>query len=77
LGIFNPNKTMLKENNEDVRRDGMTNDKSAPTSGSIMVVGGGISGLTTAIEAAEVGYQVFLRIKFHQTSPFILLFLLG
>lgn len=38
----------------------MTNDKSAPASGSMMVVGGGISGLTTAIEAAEVGYEVFL-----------------
>ena len=33
----------------------MTTDNSAPTSGSIMVVGGGISGLTTALEAAEVG----------------------
>ncbi|PIE68259.1 MAG: heterodisulfide reductase subunit A, partial [Deltaproteobacteria bacterium] len=32
----------------------------APVSGSIMVVGGGISGLTTALEAAEVGYEVFL-----------------
>lgn len=29
-------------------------------SGSILVVGGGISGLTAAIEAAEVGYEVFL-----------------
>lgn len=38
----------------------MTIDKSAPASGSIMVVGGGISGLTTALEAAEVGYEVFL-----------------
>jgi len=38
----------------------MTTDKSAPTGGSIMVVGGGISGLTTALEAAEVGYEVFL-----------------
>ncbi|MDI6817329.1 MAG: CoB--CoM heterodisulfide reductase iron-sulfur subunit A family protein [Actinomycetota bacterium] len=28
--------------------------------GSILVVGGGISGLTTAIEAAEVGYDVYL-----------------
>lgn len=26
----------------------------------ILVVGGGISGMTTAIEAAEVGYNVFL-----------------
>jgi len=32
----------------------------AENSGSILVVGGGISGLTTAIEAAEVGYEVFL-----------------
>ena len=38
----------------------MTNDKAAPASGSIMVVGGGIAGLTTAVEAAEVGYEVFL-----------------
>ena len=38
----------------------MTTDKSAPAGGSIMVVGGGISGLTTALEAAEVGYEVLL-----------------
>ncbi len=38
----------------------MTEDKAAPASGSIMVVGGGISGLTSALEAAEVGYEVFL-----------------
>ncbi len=38
----------------------MTEDKAAPVSGSLMVVGGGISGLTTALEAAEVGYEVFL-----------------
>ncbi len=38
----------------------MTVDKAAPASGSILVVGGGISGLTTALEAAEVGYEVFL-----------------
>lgn len=38
----------------------MTNDKAAPASGSMMVVGGGIAGLTTALEAAEVGYEVFL-----------------
>lgn len=38
----------------------MTVDKQAPGSGSIMVVGGGISGLTTALEAAEVGYEVFI-----------------
>ncbi len=38
----------------------MTEEKAAPFSGTIMVVGGGISGLTTALEAAEVGYEVFI-----------------
>ncbi|MEA3415534.1 MAG: CoB--CoM heterodisulfide reductase iron-sulfur subunit A family protein [Thermodesulfobacteriota bacterium] len=38
----------------------MTEGKAAPVSGSILVVGGGISGLTTCLEAAEVGYEVFL-----------------
>lgn len=38
----------------------MTIDNAAPANGSIMVVGGGISGLTTALEAAEVGYEVVL-----------------
>ena len=38
----------------------MTTDKATPASGSILVVGGGISGLTTALEAAETGYEVFL-----------------
>ena len=38
----------------------MTENKAAPSNGSILVVGGGISGLTTALEAAEVGYNVFL-----------------
>jgi quinone-modifying oxidoreductase, subunit QmoA len=38
----------------------MTTDNSAPVSGKLMVVGGGISGLTTALEAAEVGYEVIL-----------------
>ncbi|MFW5989095.1 MAG: FAD-dependent oxidoreductase [Desulfosudaceae bacterium] len=39
----------------------MTTDNSTPASNrSIMVVGGGISGLTTALEAAEVGYEVFI-----------------
>ena len=38
----------------------MAEDKAAPVSKSIMVVGGGISGLTTCLEAAEVGYEVFL-----------------
>ncbi|MBL0715472.1 MAG: CoB--CoM heterodisulfide reductase iron-sulfur subunit A family protein [Desulfosarcina sp.] len=35
-------------------------ENTAPVSGSILVVGGGISGLTTALEVAEVGYEVFL-----------------
>ena len=35
-------------------------DNSKNTGGGILVVGGGISGLTTALEAAEVGYEVFL-----------------
>ena len=40
----------------------MTEDKENTPSagGSILVVGGGISGLTSALEAAEVGYEVFL-----------------
>ncbi len=38
----------------------MANEKTAPQGQSLLVVGGGISGLTTAIEAAEVGYEVFL-----------------
>ncbi len=38
----------------------MTENNGAPVSGSILVVGGGISGLTAALEAAEVGYDVFL-----------------
>jgi len=38
----------------------MTENKGAPTSGTILVVGGGISGLTAALEAAEVGYDVFI-----------------
>ena len=33
----------------------MTEDKATPANGSILVVGGGISGLTTTLEAAEVG----------------------
>ena len=37
------------------------NKESTPAaSGSVLVVGGGISGLTAAIEVAEVGYEVFL-----------------
>jgi quinone-modifying oxidoreductase subunit QmoA len=38
---------------------GMT-DEHTPVTGGILVVGGGISGLTTALEAAEVGSDVFL-----------------
>lgn len=38
----------------------MTIDKAAPASASILVVGGGISGLTTTLEAAETGYEVLL-----------------
>jgi len=38
----------------------MAEDKLTLANGSILVVGGGISGLTTALEAAEVGYEVFL-----------------
>jgi quinone-modifying oxidoreductase subunit QmoA len=38
----------------------MAQEQAAPASASILVVGGGISGLTTAIEAAETGYEVFL-----------------
>jgi len=45
----------------------MTEETAAPASGSILVVGGGISGLTTALEAAEVGYEVFLVEK----NPFL------
>jgi quinone-modifying oxidoreductase subunit QmoA len=38
----------------------MTADNTPLGNGSILVVGGGISGLTTTLEAAEVGYEVFL-----------------
>ena len=38
----------------------MTDESSAPVAGGVLVVGGGISGLTTALEAAEVGKDVFL-----------------
>ncbi len=38
----------------------MTTEQATPAGGSILVVGGGISGLTTALEAAEVGKEVFL-----------------
>jgi quinone-modifying oxidoreductase subunit QmoA len=31
-----------------------------PVSGTIVVVGGGISGITTALEAAEVGHEVYI-----------------
>ena len=36
-------------------------------SNAILVVGGGFSGLTAALEAAEVGYDVFIVEK----SPFL------
>jgi quinone-modifying oxidoreductase subunit QmoA len=45
----------------------MAEETAAPASGSILVVGGGISGLTCALEAAEVGYEVFLVEK----NPYI------
>ena len=38
----------------------MTDERSAPGKGAVLVVGGGISGLTAALEAAEVGNDVFL-----------------
>jgi len=38
----------------------MTDERSAPGAGAVLVVGGGISGLTAALEAAEVGKDVFL-----------------
>lgn len=38
----------------------MTENNQAPANGTIMVVGGGISGLTTALEAAEVGHEVLI-----------------
>jgi len=44
----------------------MTDERSAPA-GAVLVVGGGISGLTAALEAAEVGKDVFLVEK----SPYL------
>lgn len=38
----------------------MTDESSTPGTGGVLVVGGGISGLTAALEAAEVGNDVFL-----------------
>ncbi|PID77838.1 MAG: heterodisulfide reductase subunit A [Deltaproteobacteria bacterium] len=38
----------------------MSVEATASAGGSILVVGGGISGLTTALEAAEVGYEVYI-----------------
>ena len=37
----------------------MTNDNEA-SSGGIVVIGGGIAGVTTAVEAAEAGHDVIL-----------------
>ena len=34
--------------------------ETSPGTGGILVVGGGISGLTTALEIAEVGHDVYL-----------------
>ena len=38
----------------------MTDEHNAPGTTGVLVVGGGISGLTAALEAAEVGNDVFL-----------------
>jgi heterodisulfide reductase subunit A len=38
----------------------MTDKKSNQLSGSVMVVGGGISGLQAALDLAETGYYVYL-----------------
>jgi heterodisulfide reductase subunit A len=38
----------------------MTNKKSNKLSGSVMVVGGGITGLQSALDLAETGYYVYL-----------------
>ncbi|MBM3333882.1 CoB--CoM heterodisulfide reductase iron-sulfur subunit A family protein [Candidatus Sumerlaeota bacterium] len=38
----------------------MSNDKETSRSDAILVIGGGISGLTVAVEATEVGHPVFL-----------------
>jgi len=38
----------------------MTDERSTPGTGGVLVVGGGISGLTAALEAAEVGKDVYL-----------------
>jgi quinone-modifying oxidoreductase subunit QmoA len=44
------------ERNHDVPGDGTMNDEANP----ILVIGGGIAGMTAAVEAAEVGYRVIL-----------------
>lgn len=38
----------------------MTDERSAPGASAVLVVGGGMSGLTAALEAAEVGQNIFL-----------------
>ncbi|MEW5733405.1 MAG: FAD-dependent oxidoreductase, partial [Thermodesulfobacteriota bacterium] len=38
----------------------MTQETSSAPASAILVVGGGISGITAALEAAEVGYEVYL-----------------
>ena len=42
-------------------------EESTGSPRSILVIGGGISGITAAIEAAEVGYEVFLV----ESEPFL------
>ena len=37
-----------------------SNESGSSIHGSILVVGGGIAGITAAVEAAECGYEVFL-----------------
>ncbi len=41
----------------------MPNSKSDELSGSIMVVGGGIAGMQSALDLAESGYYVYLLEK--------------
>jgi len=45
----------------------MKDEESVGSPDSILVIGGGISGITAAVEAAEVGYNVFLI----ESNPFL------
>ena len=38
----------------------MTDERSVPGAGAVLIVGGGMSGLTAALEAAELGQDIFL-----------------